>query len=95
MQLEDKSLEKIADLARLEFDDQEKRQLLVDINRMISFVEKLREVDTTGIEPLTNMTVMPVPMRTDRVSDELEIKDALRNAPDTDGVWFRAPKVIK
>lgn len=62
---------------------------------MIGFVEQLKEVDTTGVEPLTRMTHEINALRKDAVAGELTSEQALLNAPQSDGNYFRVPKVIE
>jgi aspartyl-tRNA(Asn)/glutamyl-tRNA(Gln) amidotransferase subunit C len=85
----------IAHLARLYFTDEEKIEIEKDLQRMISFVEKLNEVDTTGIEPLQHMSISTNVLRDDEIKGSVDRSEALRNAPVTDGIFFKVPKVIK
>ena len=62
---------------------------------MISFVEKLQEIDTTGDEPLLHMSEASNVYREDVVSGSIDRSTGLLNAPDSDGVYFRVPQVIK
>ena len=62
---------------------------------MIGFVEKLKEVDTTGVEPLLHITDAENILREDEVEKTITKQEALLNAPQTDGNFFIVPKVIK
>lgn len=95
MEIDRTMLDKIAHLARLELDEKEVPKLLQDMSRMISFVEKLKEVDTTGIQPLTTMSHEVNSLRDDEVRNQLSNDDVLKNAPDKDGKHFRVPKVLE
>ncbi|MGE0587507.1 MAG: Asp-tRNA(Asn)/Glu-tRNA(Gln) amidotransferase subunit GatC [Cyclobacteriaceae bacterium] len=95
MKIDRATLEKIAHLARLELDEKEVPKLLEDMSRMISFVEKLKEVDTTGVEPLTTMSHEINALREDKVKNQLGTDEVLKNAPDQEGKYFRVPKVIE
>lgn len=95
MKIDRATLEKIAHLARLELDEKEVPKLLEDMSRMISFVEKLKEVDTTGVEPLTTMSHEISAVREDKIKNQLSTDDVLKNAPDQEGSYFRVPKVIE
>ncbi|MCB0488541.1 MAG: Asp-tRNA(Asn)/Glu-tRNA(Gln) amidotransferase subunit GatC [Cyclobacteriaceae bacterium] len=95
MKIDRATLEKIAHLARLELDEKEVPKLLEDMSRMISFVEKLKEVDTTGVEPLTTMSHEINSLREDEVKNQLNTDEVLKNAPDKEGKYFRVPKVIE
>jgi aspartyl-tRNA(Asn)/glutamyl-tRNA(Gln) amidotransferase subunit C len=62
---------------------------------MIHFVEKLSELDTTGVDPLLHMGHEMNVLREDRPQGSVSREDALSNAPDTDGIYFKVPKVIR
>ncbi len=95
MQLDKETLQKIAHLARLEFNDKDADKMIKDMNSMVNFVEKLNEVDTTGIEPLTTMSHEINALRDDVVKPHLPHDDALKNAPKKDDQFFRVPKVLE
>lgn len=87
--------EKIAHLARLSFTDEEKTAIQKDLQNMVSFVEKLNEVDTTGVPPLLYIGHEINVLREDKVHGSITRESALQNAPATDGVFFKVPRVIK
>jgi aspartyl-tRNA(Asn)/glutamyl-tRNA(Gln) amidotransferase subunit C len=62
---------------------------------MIQFVEKLNELDTTGVPPLLHMSDNVNVLRKDEVKGSIERGEGLKNAPVQDGVFFKVPKVIK
>mgnify|MGYP000996468398 FL=1 len=89
-----KTVEEVAHLARLEFTEEGKADILNDMNRMLAFVDKLNEMDTDGVEPLIYMTDEKNVMREDESKDTLTQKEALKNAPKKDSDYFKVPKVI-
>lgn len=95
MEVNDKLIDNLADLARLQFADSEKEDIRKDLQRMIAFVEKLKEVDTSNTEPLLHMTTAINAWREDVVKGSMEKTTALKNAPDANDDYFRVPKVIK
>jgi aspartyl-tRNA(Asn)/glutamyl-tRNA(Gln) amidotransferase subunit C len=95
MHVTDEMIEDLASLSRLRFNDEEKNEIRKDLQRMISFVEKLNEVDTTGVEPLLHMTDAMNVYREDQVSGSMPKEEALKNAPAADKNYFKVPKVIK
>jgi aspartyl-tRNA(Asn)/glutamyl-tRNA(Gln) amidotransferase subunit C len=95
MQVNDALIDNLAHLARLEFNKEEKAEIKHDLQRIIEFVEKLKEVNTDGVEPLLFMTANTNVLREDNVSGSISREEALLNAPVTDGVFFKVPKVIK
>lgn len=88
-------IDRLAQLAKLKFSEEEKKELKTDLERMIEFVEKLKEVDTTGVEPLLHITNAVNVLREDEVKQTVTKEEALLNAPLTDGNFFKVPKVIK
>jgi len=95
MEINSALVENIAHLSRLYFTDEEKKEIEVDMQRMISFVEKLSEIDTTGVEPLQHMGSSINVLREDEIKGSVNREEALLNAPVTDGTFFKVPKVIK
>ena len=95
MEVNDALVEKLANLSRLKFDDTQKESIKNDLQNMIQFVEKLNELDTTGVEPLLHMSDNVNVLREDEVKRSINRTDGLKNAPVQDGVFFKVPKVIK
>ena len=95
MEVNTELVNNIAHLARLHFTDEEKKEIEKDLQRMISFVEKLNEIDTTDIKPLQHMSTSVNVLREDEIKGSVSKSEALRNAPVTDGTFFKVPKVIK
>jgi aspartyl-tRNA(Asn)/glutamyl-tRNA(Gln) amidotransferase subunit C len=94
MKIDKETLNKMAHLARLEFEEKDAEKMMEDMTNMVSFVEKLNEVDTTGIEPLTTMSHEVNALREDEVKNQLSHDEALKNAPKKDDNFFRVPKVL-
>lgn len=95
MKIDEATLAKIAHLARLEIDVKDIPKMMEDMSKMVSFVEKLNEVDTDGVEPLTTMSHEINALREDKVKDQLTKEEVLRNAPKKDENFFRVPKVLE
>ena len=95
MEVNDALVEKITNLARLKFDDSEKEAIKNDLQKMIQFVEKLNELDTTGVEPLLHMSDNVNVLREDEVKGSLSREEGLKNAATHDDQFFKVPKVIK
>lgn len=89
-----KTVEEVAHLARLEFSEEGKSEILNDMNRMLAFVDKLNEMDTEDVTPLIYMTNEYNIMREDEPQQTLNQKQALKNAPKKDSDYFKVPKVI-
>lgn len=94
MKIDRTVVDKLAYLAKLEFDEKGKEEIINDLNRILSQIEKLNEVDTTNVEPLIYMTDEVNVLREDEVKQDITQKDALKNAPKKDSDYFKVPKVI-
>lgn len=95
MKIDGATLDRIAELARLDVSDPTLRSaLLTDMQRVFDFVEKLNEVDTTGVDPLIFMTEEHDVLREDVAGLEITKTDALRNAPVKDSDYFKVPRVV-
>ena len=95
MEVNDALVDNLAKLSRLTFNAQEKEIIKTDLQRMIEFVDKLKELDTTGVEPLMHMSDAVNVLREDKVQGSISRDEALKNAPDSDGVFIKVPKVIE
>lgn len=95
MAVDNKTVDKIAELAKLQFTDAAKEEIKQDLNKMLDFVDKLNELDTEGVEPLIYMLDEEQELRVDDVSGHVAQEDALRNAPDKDSDYIKVPKVIR
>lgn len=95
MKIDEATVDKIAHLARLEFDGQAKTEIINDMNNMLAFVEKLNELDTDKVEPLIYMSDEVNVLREDDVKHDITQAEALKNAPKHDSDYFKAPKVIE
>jgi aspartyl-tRNA(Asn)/glutamyl-tRNA(Gln) amidotransferase subunit C len=84
----------IAELARLRFTDEEQEKMTRELNMILHYVEKLNEVDTTGVEPLSSIHDQGNVLREDVEMPSLSNEAALRNAPDRQDRFFKVPKVI-
>ncbi|NCD69851.1 Asp-tRNA(Asn)/Glu-tRNA(Gln) amidotransferase subunit GatC [Mucilaginibacter agri] len=95
MKITEDTVDKIAHLARLEVNANEKEQLMADMSRILSFMEKLNEIDTSNVEPLVYMTEEVNTFREDVVKEVITHEEALQNAPEHDENYFLIPKVIE
>ncbi|MEO6838291.1 MAG: Asp-tRNA(Asn)/Glu-tRNA(Gln) amidotransferase subunit GatC [Ginsengibacter sp.] len=95
MEVNDELIEKLAHLSRLEFSEEEKQEIKIDLEKMIVFIDKLNELDTSGVEPLLHMSENVNIFRKDEVKGEISREDVFKNAPLHDDAFFKVPKVIK
>ena len=96
MKIDKSTVERLAELSKLEFSEKEKSEMVKDFKKMVEFVDKLKEVDTEGVDPLiyVNEDVTNV-MREDKVENMVSREEALKNAPDKDTSYIKVPKVVK
>jgi aspartyl-tRNA(Asn)/glutamyl-tRNA(Gln) amidotransferase subunit C len=95
MQVDDALIDKLSRLSMLHFEETEREQVKQDLEKMIGFVDKLRELDTTGIEPLMHMSEAVNVLREDVPGAMLTQQEALLNAPQHNEQFFQAPKAIR
>ena len=95
MEINRVTLDKIAHLARLEFDEKEAVQMMKDMTEIVTWVEKLKEVNTDGVEPLTSMSHEINALREDEPEATLSREAALSQAPAINEEYFRVPKVLE
>lgn len=95
MKVDRDTLDKIAHLSRLEFEEKDAEKMMSDMTNIINWVEKLNEVDTDNIEPLTTMSHEVNAFREDKVKGHIEKQKALSSAPDSTDNFFTVPKVLE
>lgn len=95
MKVDNKTVDTIAHLARLEFDDTTKAQMINDMNNMLAFVEKLNEIDTSEVQPLIYMSEELNVLREDIVNQNISQNEALKNSAKHDSDYFKVPKMIE
>jgi aspartyl-tRNA(Asn)/glutamyl-tRNA(Gln) amidotransferase subunit C len=95
MIVDDALIDKLARLSMLQFNEAEKEAIKQDLQKMIGFVNKLSELDTSGTQPLQHMGEAMNAFREDVSSNTLERAAALSNAPNHDSQYIKVPKVIK
>ncbi len=87
-------VDKLAHLSKLSFTQKEKEAIAEDLAKMIGMVEKMQEVDTTGVEPLLHMSAATNVFRKDEMGAQFSSEEALENAPLSGQGFFMVPKVI-
>jgi aspartyl-tRNA(Asn)/glutamyl-tRNA(Gln) amidotransferase subunit C len=95
MKINKETLNKIAHLSRLEINEKDAEKMMTDMTNMVTFVEKLNEVNTDGVEPLTTMSHEINALREDIAKSDLAHPQVLQNAPKKDADYFRVPKVLE
>lgn len=94
MSLSKEEVLKVAHLARLEFEEDKIEKFQTELNDILKFVEKLQEIDTEGVEPLSQVNHQFNNFRPDEIKTSLDREKALKNAPQKDSGMFIVPKVV-
>ena len=95
MEVNNKLIEDLSRLAKLKFDEKSAEKMKADLDKIISFVDKLSEIDTEGVEPLIYLSDEVNVLRTDEIANEVSQENALKNAPQKDSDYFKVPTVLK
>jgi aspartyl-tRNA(Asn)/glutamyl-tRNA(Gln) amidotransferase subunit C len=95
MAVDETTVRRVAKLARIAVKDEEVAHLAGELNAILAFVEELSALDVSGVEPLTSVTPMKLPLRTDKVTAGGEPEKVLSNAPAREGDFYVVPKVVE
>jgi aspartyl-tRNA(Asn)/glutamyl-tRNA(Gln) amidotransferase subunit C len=95
VKIQKEEVEYVAHLARLEFGEEEKEKFTLQLNDILSYIDKLNQADTTNVAPMTHAMSLSNAFREDIVAPSLSNESALANAPETRASSFRVPKVIE
>ena len=95
MKLSSQEVEYVAHLARLEITDKEKDKFTAQLNDILLYIDKLNELNTKGVEPMSHAIAVTNAFREDNIVDSIGTEKSLANAPDARGEFFRVPKVIE
>lgn len=87
-------VEYVAELARLTLDEATKERLVGEMDEILSYMDKLNELDTTEVEPMMHVLELTNVYREDEALPSLNREKALENAPKTDGEYFLVPKIL-
>ena len=95
MNIDKETIYKVADLARIEIKESEVEELQSDMSKILTFMEKLNELDTTEVEPLVYMNKEVNIWRADEVVAEISVEDGLKNSAKHNERYFMVPKIIE
>jgi aspartyl-tRNA(Asn)/glutamyl-tRNA(Gln) amidotransferase subunit C len=95
MSVDDKTVRRVARLARLKVAEADVPRLAGELNSILAFVEQLNEVDVEGVAPLTSVVNQAMKMRDDVVTDGSYPRDVTKNAPASEDDFFMVPKVVE
>ncbi|MCD6186907.1 MAG: Asp-tRNA(Asn)/Glu-tRNA(Gln) amidotransferase subunit GatC [Desulfuromusa sp.] len=95
MKISQKDVEHVARLARLTVVPEELKSLTEQMDAILGYVDKLNELDTTGVEPMAHAVPMSNVFREDEITPVIGTERALQNAPQSEDGYFKVPKVIE
>lgn len=95
MQVDEKTVRRIARLARIKVTDAEAKSLEGELSGILDWVKMLDEVKTDGVEPMTSVEAMVLRQREDKVTDGGKADDVTANAPMTEDHFYVVPKVVE
>lgn len=95
MAVDRETVRHIARLARLEIGEAQSEALVGELNGILGWIEQLKEVDTSGVEPMTSVVATKLPLREDRVTEGGDPELVLKNAPQATAGFFTVPKVVE
>jgi len=95
MIIDKQTIAKVANLARIEIQENEVEALITDMNKILTFMEKLNELDTNGVDPLVYMNKDENVWREDVIDQKLNVEDGLKNSAVHDDRFFFVPKILE
>ena len=106
MKVTEKEVAYVAELANLELTSEERSRMLRDLNSVLEYMDRLDELDTTAVPPMARVSYYAEPekqgsgrfeyaFRADELGACLDHKAAMENAPESNGTFFKVPKVIE
>jgi|TARA_B100000214_G_scaffold69198_1_gene46166 aspartyl-tRNA(Asn)/glutamyl-tRNA(Gln) amidotransferase subunit C len=95
MTIDLKTVKHISKLSRISIDDEKAKKLSKDLNSIFKFIEKLNELDTKNVEPLTSIVQKNLKLRKDQIKSKNIREDILKNSPENNKDFFVVPKVVE
>jgi aspartyl-tRNA(Asn)/glutamyl-tRNA(Gln) amidotransferase subunit C len=95
MQVDEATVRRIARLARIKITDAEAKGLVNELSGILNWVEQLKEVDTSAVEPMTRVVPIELKKREDAVTDGGKADEILKNAPMAEDGFFVVPKIVE
>ncbi|NEZ46829.1 Asp-tRNA(Asn)/Glu-tRNA(Gln) amidotransferase subunit GatC [Clostridium niameyense] len=94
MSVSKKDVEYVAELAKLEFNEEQKEEFVDDLNKILTYMEKLDELDTNDVDIIVNPYYIENKYREDEVQESMKLNDVIENSPDHLEEYIIVPKVI-
>ncbi|HMB96831.1 MAG TPA: Asp-tRNA(Asn)/Glu-tRNA(Gln) amidotransferase subunit GatC [Tepidisphaeraceae bacterium] len=84
----------VAKLSRLALSDEQLQKFTTQLEPILQYIDKISQADITGVEPMAHALPLSNVLRDDSVGPALPLEKVLQNAPDTDGPFFKVPKIL-
>jgi aspartyl-tRNA(Asn)/glutamyl-tRNA(Gln) amidotransferase subunit C len=94
MSVSREDVQHVAQLARLDFSEEEEARMADELSQILEYVDKLDELDTSGVSPMSHVLDVTNVFRPDEVKERIDRRQALEPAPEADDEYFRVPKVV-
>jgi aspartyl-tRNA(Asn)/glutamyl-tRNA(Gln) amidotransferase subunit C len=95
MRISRDEVRRVALLARLDFTEREESELAEHFDKVLTYMEKLNQLDTDAVEPTAHAVEVPSPLREDRITNQANPGPLLQNAPSREKDFFKVPKIIE
>ena len=95
MKISKEEVKKVAELARLEFNEAQIEKFTEQLGNILEYIEKLNELNTDNVKPTSHVLDISTPLREDKVQKLLTIDEVLQNAPESEDDFFVVPQVIE
>ena len=95
MSVDRTTVKQMAKLARIRIAEDQLEPMANELSNILGWIEQLDELDTEGVEPMTSVVEMGLPLREDAVSDGGIVDKVLKNAPEGTQEYFAVPKVVE
>lgn len=95
MKIDSKLVDHITGLARLSLSEDEKEAMVADLSKILAYIEKLNELDISGVEPTSHVLELVNVLREDKPRPSIASDEALLNAPDRADDFYRVPRIIE
>ena len=95
MSIDLKTIKHISKLSRISVDEQKAEKLAGDLNSIFNFIEKLNELNTVNVEPLTSVAETTLKFRSDEVKNQNIREQIIKNSPEENEDFFVVPKVVE
>ena len=95
MKIDLKTVKHISKLSRISIDEEKAKKLSKDLNSIFKFIEKLNELDTKNVEPLSSIVQKNLKLRKDQIKSKNIREDILKNSPENNEDFFVVPKVVE